>query len=92
MYAIRSYYAHAGNAGKGFSVVADEIRKLSEQASAQSKAINVQIAEIQKGIHTVVSAAKASTAVFGEVSAAVETTGGLVSEIEGAMSERNNFV
>ncbi len=82
--------AHAGNAGKGFSVVADEIRKLSEQASAQSKAINVQIAEIQKGIHTVVSAAKASTAVFGEVSAAVETTGGLVSEIEGAMSEQRS--
>ena len=31
--------AHAGDAGKGFSVVADEIRKLSETSSAQSRNI-----------------------------------------------------
>ncbi len=82
--------AHAGNAGRGFSVVADEIRKLSEQASAQSKAINVQIKEIQKGIGTVVSATKDSTQVFAAVSNGIETTGDLVTEIEGAMSEQRS--
>lgn len=35
--------AHAGAAGKGFCVVADGIRKLSETSSVQSKIIGGQI-------------------------------------------------
>ena len=35
--------AHAGDAGKGFSVVADEIRKLSETSTSQSKTIGNQL-------------------------------------------------
>ena len=38
--------AHAGEAGQGFSVVADEIRKLSENASKQSRTIGVQLKTI----------------------------------------------
>ena len=40
--------AHAGDAGKGFSVVADEIRKLSETSSVQSKTIGEQLMNIQE--------------------------------------------
>ena len=38
--------AHAGDAGKGFSVVADEIRKLAETSSSQSKNIDEELRSI----------------------------------------------
>ncbi len=38
--------AHAGEHGKGFSVVADEIRKLAETSSAQSKSISEVLKKI----------------------------------------------
>lgn len=39
--------ARAGEAGKGFAVVADEVRKLAEETSVLTKKINVSMTEIQ---------------------------------------------
>ena len=42
--------AHAGESGKGFSVVADEIRKLAENSATQSTAVTKLIDDIEKAI------------------------------------------
>ena len=48
--------ARAGEAGKGFAVVADEVRKLSERASTATKEIGALIKSIQKVVAESVSA------------------------------------
>ena len=80
--------AHAGNAGKGFSVVADEIRKLSETSSEQSKTIGKQLEKIQESIKNVVSTSADSNNSFNSVSARIQEINGLVLQIKEAMQEQ----
>jgi methyl-accepting chemotaxis protein len=80
--------AHAGAAGKGFSVVADEIRKLSETSSGQSKTIGEQLKKIRNSITEVVVASADSSREFSTVSKKITETNGLVSQIRNAMSEQ----
>lgn len=54
--------AHAGNAGRGFSVVAEEIRKLAESTAANSK----KISQFLKDLTISVNDTKNSTAQLGE--------------------------
>ncbi len=81
--------AHAGDAGKGFSVVADEIRKLSEDSSSQSQTIGKQLEKITGSIQTIVEASKNATAAFEQVSGGIKNTNTLVSMISNAMTEQN---
>ncbi|MCI1209948.1 MAG: methyl-accepting chemotaxis protein [Treponema sp.] len=80
--------AHAGNAGRGFSVVADEIRKLSETATAQSKTIGEQLNKIHDSIGHVVSASEESSTAFTNVATGIKNTDELVKQIKGAMDEQ----
>jgi len=70
--------AHAGESGKGFSVVADEIRKLSETSTAQSRTIGDELKKIQASIATVVATSAESTSTFGTVSENLKETDALV--------------
>lgn len=80
--------AHAGDAGRGFSVVADEIRKLSETSTAQSKKIGNQLNAIKDSISEVVVASKESNTAFVSVSNAIKDTDELVRLIKSAMEEQ----
>jgi len=52
--------ARAGEQGKGFAVVADEVRKLAERSSLATKEIAALIKGIQKTVNDAVTAMKAS--------------------------------
>ena len=51
--------ARAGEQGKGFAVVADEVRKLAERSSRATKEIATLIGEVQAGTEQAVAAMKA---------------------------------
>lgn len=80
--------AHAGDAGKGFSVVADEIRRLSETSAEQSRSIGAELSRIRAGIAEVVAVSRESEAAFGTMNSGIEETDVLVKEIERAMLEQ----
>ena len=75
--------ARAGEQGKGFAVVADEVRKLAERSSRATKEIAALIADVQRGTKAAVEAMKAGA---GEV----ETGAELADQAAGALKEIKN--
>ncbi|MBN2625142.1 MAG: methyl-accepting chemotaxis protein [Spirochaetales bacterium] len=81
--------AHAGEAGRGFSVVADEIRKLAENSAQQSHTIGSELKSIQEKIKEVVLDTQSSRQAFAGLSSGIEEMGGLVKQVEYAMQEQS---
>ncbi len=82
--------AHAGSAGSGFSVVADEIRKLAENSREQSVSIKKELKAITESINDTVKSSSESQEAFKKVSAQISVTDHLISEIDSAMEEQRS--
>ncbi len=67
--------AHAGDVGKGFSVVADEIRKLAEQCNDHAKSIETNLRSLSESINSVASNA-------GDVSVQFDTIYSLIKKVQ----------
>lgn len=81
--------AHAGEAGQGFSVVADEIRKLSENASKQSRTIGIQLTTILDSMAGITELSEDLKSAFDIVSDGIKNTNIMVQEISTAMEEQS---
>lgn len=72
--------ARAGEAGRGFAVVADEVRKLAEKTMTATKEVGSAIGGIQQGTQRSVSA-------MGQTSSNVDAATALATESGAALSE-----
>ncbi len=81
--------AHAGDAGRGFTVVAEEIRKLAEHAAQQSKEIAGNLQQIKETVDMVVQTSSDAGLAFGDIQGQVDKVKNLLLEIQHAMEEQN---
>jgi len=81
--------AHAGQYGAGFSVVADEIRKLAETAATRSKDIAKELKFVREAIVKVVNASELVRNSFGNMDDLVRRVEKLELEIKNAMNEQS---
>ncbi|OEJ19616.1 chemotaxis protein, partial [Brachyspira hampsonii] len=79
--------AHAGEHGRGFTVVADKIRKLAEDTGENSKIINDIIEETTQAIDHTVSLAFKSSESMEKILEGSNTLADLISTISGANDE-----
>jgi len=73
--------ARAGEQGRGFAVVADEVRKLAERTSLSTKEIGTMVERIQEGTRNAVSSMQAGVIQAGKGVELASQAGGSINEI-----------
>jgi len=80
--------AHAGEYGKGFSVVADEIRNLAENSSAQTKSISENINKLRNFINQTLSISTLLGNSFENIVKSVKLVSNMEAEIKHSIEEQ----
>ena len=73
--------ARAGEAGRGFAVVADEVRKLAEKTMSATQEVNNSISAIQRSVHTNIESVGATGEMAQHVTEIVQHSGEVLDEI-----------
>lgn len=81
--------AHAGDTGKGFSVVADEIRKLAEDSNNQGKKITTNLKEVSQTINNVAESTIQLQEIFNQIFEFTQKVSEQETTILNAMQEQN---
>lgn len=84
--------ARAGEQGRGFAVVADEVRKLAEKTATSTQEISVMIGEMQNGAQTAVKQMEHGTAQVAKGVVVAAATGESMSGIESGAGKVLNAV
>lgn len=84
--------ARAGEAGRGFAVVADEVRKLAERSGSATREIADLISEIQRHTNNAVSAMDAGQKEVQLQASKAEDTGAAFNQIEKAIAAVSDSV
>lgn len=79
--------AHAGEAGRGFSVVADEIRKLSEESRVNSGRIASIISDIIKRIRNADAMGRSARDAFAEIRTGIDEVSDSYDEISASTDQ-----
>jgi methyl-accepting chemotaxis protein len=84
--------ARAGEHGRGFAVVADEVRKLAEEATASAKQIAELVKNIQTQTQAVVSSMGDATAEVQKGVSTVSEAGASFEQIQSAIKDVNDEI
>ncbi|WNC14036.1 methyl-accepting chemotaxis protein [Brevibacillus brevis] len=79
--------ARAGEHGRGFAVVADEVRKLAEQSSSAAEQVSRIVADIQRDTDAAISGMSHGEAILQDGMSLVQSTGSAFEQISSATSE-----
>ncbi len=76
--------ARAGEQGRGFAVVADEVRKLAEQSSSAAEQVSRIVADIQRDTEAAMAGMSQSESILGDGMRRVQSTGTAFEQISGS--------